>query len=54
MEAKWGSIAMAVIFVAMFSSFAISNVAEHRARGQCLASFSMSDRPAEEITQICN
>lgn len=54
MEAKWGSIAMAVIFVAMFGSFAVSGVAEHNARSQCLASFAMSDRPAEEITQICN
>ena len=54
MEAKWGSIAMSVIFIAMFGSIAVSSVAKHNARSQCLASFAMSDRPAEEITQLCN
>jgi len=54
MEAKWGSIAMAVIFVAMFGSFAVSSVAKHTARSQCLASYAMTDRSAEEIKQLCN
>lgn len=54
MEAKWGSIAMAVIFVAMFVSIAASGIAKSKARNQCLASYAMTDRSAEEIEQICN
>ena len=53
MEFKWFMIGGIGIFAAMFGSLAISENAKYAKESQCLASYAMSDRTADEIEQIC-
>jgi hypothetical protein len=50
MEMKWFAIMMVGIVVAMSGSVAVSKHSERN----CIASFAMSDRTADEIEKICH